>query len=155
MLAFVMGLKDGLVLLEVTDMAITTLMPLSTVDAMVIRVRVNPMVETLILACLPCEYHLLQTAWGRRCMYRYWWRCGFPFVWGSVMFGAFHVDTKRPVFLWFTIVVGAMYLLIYLQVRCVSPWAARCVTTDIHALKSLDCKNHERVEELLGLDFYR
>jgi len=62
MLAFVMGLKDGLVLLEVTDMAIPTPMPLSTVDAMVIRVRVNPMVETLILACLPCEYHLLQTA---------------------------------------------------------------------------------------------
>jgi hypothetical protein len=56
-----MGLQYGLVLPEVTGMAITTPMPLSTVYAMVVRVMVNPIVETLIFACLPCEC-LLQTA---------------------------------------------------------------------------------------------
>jgi len=66
------------------------------------------------------------------------------------MFGAFHVDTKRPVFLWFTVIVEAVYLLIYLHVRCVSPWTARRVTTDIHALKPLDFKNQERVEDFWG-----
>jgi hypothetical protein len=50
------------------------------------------------------------------------------------MFGAFDVETKLPVFLWFTVIVEAVYRLIYLHVRCVSPWAARRVPTYVPTL---------------------
>jgi hypothetical protein len=67
-------------------------------------------------------------------MHRCRWARGFPFVWGTVIFGPFHVETKLPVFLLFTVVVGTVYLLIYLHVRCVSPSAARRVTTYVPTL---------------------
>ena len=135
-LALVMALKYWLVQPGGVSTALTTPIPLNAVYAILIRVIVNPIVETLIFVCLPCEY-LLQTDWGRQLLSRYWWARGLPCVWGSMAFGVFHFETKPPLFLLFTAVVGAVYLLVYLHARRVSPWAALRVTTYVHALHNL------------------